>query len=89
MRKWLNYSPMPIIYRDNHGDSCTHYWAHLARPGGNITGLSTLRPEAGDEPVGNRVAILRHNNGNRDSGFFGGTGWYRTGGYDDGYLETH
>src|SRR5262249_35618046 len=45
--------------------------------------------KAGDEPVCNRITILRKDNGNRGRRFLGGTGCSRTTRDDDINLETH
>ena len=48
--------------------------AYLWGKGGQSSDVSTRSRKAGDEPVGNRIAILRHDNGNRSCRFLGGDG---------------
>src|SRR5215467_12326775 len=57
---------IPIVMGQDTDPVGNGFVASLARPGGNITGLSTLAPETNDaDPVANRfVASLSHPGGN-------------------------
>src|SRR5262249_53119521 len=63
--------------------------AYLWGKGRQSSNVSSRSCKASDESVGNGVANLRHDNGNRSCRFFGGTGCCRTTRDDDIHLETH
>lgn len=76
-------STIPIVMTQDNDPVASGFVASLARPGGNVTGLSTLRPEISAQrlellkeivPGLSRVAVLRaSDNGQRSDVKRGGT----------------
>src|SRR5262249_26257621 len=51
--------------------------------------VSSRSRQTGDEPAGNRIAVLREDNGNRGCCFLGGTRYGGSRCDDDVHFETH
>ena len=74
--------------RNNFLQKLQSFSAYLRGKRGQSSNVPTRPRKAGDEPIANRIGILRHDNGNRDRRFLGGTGCCRTSRDNDLYLET-